>query len=175
MLLGATLVRGNRRARIVEVEAYRADDPACHAFNRRTTRVEVMYGPSGMAYVYFNYGVHWMLNIVAQDVDDPAAILIRAAEPLSGLEEFRAKRSVQNVFELLSGPGKLAQAFGIDSSLNGIDLLDMKSDLHMIPPPEPVPEVLTGPRSGIAKGKWDEVPWRFVDGSALQWASRKKV
>jgi len=174
-LLGATLVRGERRARIVEVEAYRADDPACHAYKRRTPRVEVMYGPAGIAYVYFNYGVHWMLNIVAHAVDDPAAILIRAAEPIAGIDQFRSSRSVQKLAGLLSGPGKLAQAFDIDGNLNGIDLLDPSSDLHLLPALEPVTRVLKGSRIGIAKGKWEDVPWRFVDDSALEWASRKKV
>jgi len=172
-LLGATLVRGNMRARIVEVEAYRSDDPACHAFKGRTTRTEVMFGPPGFAYVYFNYGVHWMLNIVAHEPGDPAALLIRAAEPLAGLDEMRMNRPGTKDQGLLSGPGKLAMAFGITGADNGRNLLpETPSGMFLIPPDEPVAHVRSGLRVGIAQGKWHEVPWRFVDGNAAHWLSR---
>src|SRR5689334_10400345 len=91
-LLGTELVRGIRRARIIEVEAYRADDPGCHAFRGQTARNEIMFGTAGFVYVYFNYGVHWMLNVTAHSHGDPAAVLIRAAEPLEALEEMFYRR-----------------------------------------------------------------------------------
>ena len=173
MLLGATLVRGSMRAKIVEVEAYRSDDPACHAFNhRRTARTEVMFGRPGLAYVYFNYGVHWMLNVVAHEPGDPAAILVRAAVPLEGLEQMRLNRGVSNDRQLLSGPGKLAKAFGITGADNGVDLFAGSDDgLHLIPPTQLVTNVVAGPRIGIAEGKWHDVPWRFVDGDSEKWIS----
>ena len=173
VLLGAKLVKGEMVAQIVEVEAYRSDDPACHAFQRRTPRTEIMYGPAGIAYVYFNYGVHWMLNIVCHPGEDAAAILIRAARPIAGLEEMRLNRPGAIDRNLLSGPGKLAQAFGITGQDNGTDLMALESDgLRIIPAAVPVTNVLTGPRIGIAVGKWHEVPWRFVDGDAREWISR---
>jgi len=172
-LLGATIVRGEMRGRIVEVEAYRSDDPACHAYRRRTPRTEVMYGRAGVAYVYFNYGVHWMLNVVAHEVGDPAAILIRAAVPMAGLDRMRENRGVLKDRDLLSGPGKLAKAFGITGADTGIDLLASSSDLHLVPPVEPVLNVRAGPRIGIAEGKWHDVPWRFIDADAEQWVSGK--
>jgi DNA-3-methyladenine glycosylase len=173
-LLGATLVRGPMRARIVEVEAYRSDDPACHAFQRRTPRTEVMYGQPGIAYVYFSYGVHWMLNVVAHPPGDPAAILVRAAMPLEGLDFMRANRGVSGDRDLLSGPGKLAKAFGITGVDNGIDLFATEpSGLHIVPPDSPVRIVQARPRIGIAEGKWHDVPWRFIDDGASEWVSRR--
>jgi len=172
-LLGSTLIRGEKRARIVEVEAYRSDDPACHAFQRRTPRTEIMFGRPGVAYVYFNYGVHWMLNVVAHEPEDPAAVLIRAAQPLEGLDEMSKNRPLAKVDrDLLSGPGKLAQAFGITGLDNGVDLFS-ESDLHLQPATLPVSKILATPRIGIAKGKWDDVPWRFVDEDSLIWASKR--
>lgn len=173
-LLGSTLVRGEMSARIVEVEAYRSDDPACHAYQRRTPRTEVMYGPPGVAYVYFNYGVHWMLNVVAHAPEDPAAILVRAAVPLEGLDQMRANRQTSKDENLLSGPGKLARAFGITGVDNGIDLFaDPPEAMKLIAPHEAVTNVRTGPRIGIAEGKWHDVPWRFWDGDSERWVSRR--
>jgi len=175
-LLGATLVRGGMRGRIVEVEAYRRDDPASHAFRGRTPRNDVMYGPPGIAYVYFNYGVHWMLNIVAHEVGDPAAILIRAAVPLEGLDRMRENRPVAKDRDLLSGPGKLAKSFGITGADTGIDLLPPhRENLHIVPAASTVTNVLVGPRVGIAEGKWHDVPWRFIDGEAAEWASKPSL
>jgi DNA-3-methyladenine glycosylase len=170
-LLGAHLVRGDCRARIVEVEAYRSDDPACHAFRGRTPRTEVMHGEAGISYVYFNYGVHWMLNVVAHGIGDGSAVLIRAAEPLSGLHLMASRRGRSKPQDLLSGPGKLAQAFGITGADNGIDLLDINAELHVAAAMTPCSHILSGPRVGIAIGKWHEVPWRFVDGDQLRWIS----
>lgn len=170
-LLGWHLVRGSRRARIVEVEAYRSDDPGCHAFRGRTPRNEVMFGPPGIAYVYFNYGVHWMLNVTAHSHGDPAAILVRAAEPLEGLEEMFARRpKAKKPEDLLSGPGKLAAAFDITSSDYGVNLLDHGSVLRL-EPGAPPKRIKKGLRVGLAKGKGELLEWRFVDGDALRWLS----
>jgi len=175
LLLGATLVRGGLRARIVEVEAYRVDDPACHAYRKTKMKNMVMFGEPGFAYIYFNYGVHWMLNITAHPEGIPAAILVRAAEPLEGLDTMRSNRGVAPDTELLSGPGKLAKGFGITNLDNGIDLLTpTDSGLHILAAQEAVKDVRALPRVGIAEGKWHEVPWRFIDGNALKWVSKPR-
>lgn len=172
-LLGAHLVRGTLRARIVEVEAYRTpDDPGCHAHNGMTPRNKVLYGPPGFTYVYFNYGVHWMLNVVAHPQGNAAALLIRAAVPLQGQAEMHARRSkAKKDRDLLSGPGKLAQAFGITGDHNGLDLFSPESDIR-IEIQEPVAKIAAGPRIGLAVGKGETLPWRFVDASATEWLSR---
>lgn len=171
-LLGCILVRGNLRARLVEAEAYREDDPGCHAFRGQTKRNAPMFGPPGHAYVYFTYGNHWMLNVVAHPPGDAAAVLLRAAEPISGLDEMRSRRpkAVRDE-DLLSGPGKLAAAFGITGTDNSIDLLHPRSDLRLEIGEAPQ-RILVGPRIGIAEGKGHETPWRFMDADRLQWVSR---
>ena len=134
-----------------------------------------MFGPAGHAYVYFNYGVHWMLNVTAHPHGDAAAILVRAAEPLEGLDEMYARRpKAKTPTDLLSGPGKLAAAFGITGQDNGINLLDPKSELR-IEPGHTVKNVLSGLRIGLAEGKGERLPWRFVDGDRLAWISRPLV
>src|SRR4030095_2211918 len=126
-LLGKYLVRkhpkGNTVGRIVETEAYVGpQDLACHASKGRTARTEVMFGPAGHAYVYFIYGFYNMLNLVTERQDHPAAVLIRAAEPVTGIHLMESRRRNGALRNLASGPGKLCQAFGIDRSLNGADL-----------------------------------------------------
>lgn len=159
-------------ARIVEVEAYRAeDDPACHAYRSRTLRNETMWGEPGHAYVYLNYGVHWMLNISAHEPGRAAAALVRAAEPLEGWDEFREARPGVSDAELLRGPGKLCRAFGITRADEGIDLFDPSSELRVEWTGEDVP-IAIGPRIGLAKGKGEDLPWRFADASRLEWVSR---
>ena len=126
-LLGQLLVsavgRGGRRclARIVETEAYVGpDDPACHAAGwRRTPRTEVLYGPPGFAYVYFTYGMHWCVNVVTEREGYPAAVLLRAVEPLAGLTVMRRRRGAVPDAALTSGPARLTEALGIDRRLNG--------------------------------------------------------
>ena len=169
-MLGCTLARGDRRARIVETEAYRAeDDPACHAYRRRTPRNETMWGDPGRAYVYLNYGLHWMLNVAAHEPGRAAAVLVRAAEPLEGLEELRALRGPVTDRELLNGPGKLCRAFGVTRADDGTDLLDPSSELRL-EPGEDAPPFVAGPRIGIAVGQ--DLPWRFADASRLAWVSK---
>lgn len=172
-VLGAVLVHGNRKARIVEAEAYHGPtDPGSHAHRGPTPRNLVMFGKPGHAYVYFTYGMHWMLNVACMPEDQGSAVLLRAAEPLEGLEEMRSLRvKALRDEDLLNGPAKLAQAFEVDRRQNGIYLLDSFSELRL-EPGVPVRSVLSGVRIGMAKGKGDELPWRFVDAEKLKWVSR---
>ena len=173
-LLGKRLVRvvdGQRLlGLIVEVEAYIGeDDAACHAACGRTPRNEAMYGPPGHAYVYFIYGMHHCLNAATEEEGFPAAVLIRALEPLEGLEIMRRYRPARSDKELTNGPAKLCQAMAIDRSFNGVALCTSK-DLFIEEWPMVAPEEIgTSPRIGI---KADEVamsvPWRFyLQGNAF--------
>ena len=166
-LLGQQLVRvvGGRRLSglIVEVEAYIGeDDAACHAACGRTSRNEAMYGQPGIAYVYFIYGMHHCLNVVTEEEGFPAAVLIRALEPLEGLEIMRRHRPGKPDSELTNGPAKLCQALAVDRSFNGMDLcagevIFVEEGRIVIPG-----EVETSPRIGIkADDAARSVPWRF--------------
>lgn len=172
-LLGAELVHGDLRARIVEVEAYDEGDPASHSYRGPTPRNRPMFGQPGLAYVYFTYGMHWCLNVVAGDEGRGAAILLRAAIPLGGLETMRERRpKARHDRDLLAGPARLTSAFAIDGSHNE-HLLLAGHDLR-IEPGDPPREVLSGPRVGLAPGKGDDTPWRFVDADAIDWISGPK-
>jgi DNA-3-methyladenine glycosylase len=169
-LLGARLLRrldGIEIAGIItEVEAYRGEeDLACHARAGRTPRTAVMYGPPGHAYVYFTYGMHWMLNVVCMPEDSPAAILIRAIRPVSGLETIAARRSGVAAAHWTDGPAKLCRALGIDRALNGCDLTNPAGGLW-IEPGQVVPEqeIHTSARIGIdyVPEPWKSLPWRFT-------------
>jgi DNA-3-methyladenine glycosylase len=166
-LLGCVLVRrlpdGLLRGRIVETEAYVGEeDKACHARAGRTQRTDPLYGPPGMAYVYLTYGMHYMLNAVTEPEGMPAAVLIRAAEPLEGLERMKRARGVEDDRLIAAGPARLTQAFGIDLRQNRADL---RGPELWIEPGEPPPRasVLTSARVGCqtAAPPWDEMPWRF--------------
>lgn len=165
-LLGKLLVRdhpqGSTIGRIVETEAYIGPrDLACHASKGRTRRTEVMFGPAGHAYVYFIYGFYNMLNLVTEVVDYPAAVLIRAVEPVSGIELMKTRRGSQVLRDLASGPGKLCQAFAIDRSLNGADLC--ADTLYLLDGGEPLPKFSARPRIGVDyAGKWKSKPFRFL-------------
>lgn len=136
-----------------------------------TPRNEVMFGPPGHAYVYFTYGTHWMLNVSCGAEGDCGAILIRAAVPLQGLDSMRSRRGgVTHDRQLLSGPAKICQAFGIDRRHNGAWLIgDGTFRLERGDTPPRIRQTL---RIGLAKGKGDELPWRFVDADAGAWLSR---
>ena len=175
-LLGMILVSdvGGRRlqtaGRIVEVEAYVGpDDPACHAYgHRRTARTEPLYGPPGTAYVYFTYGMHWCLNAVTETKDFPAAVLIRALEPLEGLDVMRERRGEVSDRHLCAGPARLCEALGVTGALNGVSL--QRGVLRIVKGEKPkAREIVTGPRIGITQAvDW---PLRFyLDGSP--WVSR---
>lgn len=168
-LLGMHLVRvmdgQELRSIITETEAYRGEeDLACHARVGRTRRTAVMYGPPGHAYVYFTYGMHWCFNVVCMPQDFPAAVLIRAIEPLNGLEQIAARRIGRPQKEWTNGPARLTQALAIDGHLNGVDLTIQDAGLW-IETGESVPDerVITGPRVGIQNvpEPWRSLPWRF--------------
>jgi DNA-3-methyladenine glycosylase len=152
-LLGCVVVHGDCAGRIVETEAYHFSEPACHAYVGLTARTEVLWGPPAMAYVYRSYGIHALLNAVCEPEGVGAAVLIRALEPVEGLELMRARR--RGAAGLTNGPGKLTQAMGIELSENNTSLV---SGPIRILAGEPLPYV-TGPRIGITKAA--ELPWRF--------------
>jgi DNA-3-methyladenine glycosylase len=121
-LIGCTVVHGSTSGVIVEVESYHAEDAACHAFGGRTVRNEVLFGPPGHAYVYLSYGIHSLLNLVAEPEGQAAAVLIRALEPFEGIALMRRRRGIDRWEDLCSGPGKLTEALGIGLELNGSSL-----------------------------------------------------
>lgn len=177
LLLGSRLIHGDLSAEIVEVEAYRTpDDPGCHAHRGETPRCRTMFAEPGRAYVYFTYGNHWMLNVVAHEKGKAAAILIRAARPLSGIEVMRSRRfdvqKDQSDTNLLSGPGKLCKAFAIDGRLDGTDLFDPLSPLKI--ELEAPSAAIIGTRIGISPGLGDELPWRFCHQDRPEWISATK-
>src|SRR5262245_56079963 len=165
-LLGKYLVRkhpdGDLVGRIVETEAYIGpQDLACHAAKGRTQRTEVMFGPAGHAYVYFIYGFYHMLNLVTEARDYPAAVLIRAVEPLRGVTSMKRRRGSDALRNLASGPGKICQAFDIDRALNGADLCG--NILYLEDRGESVPKFQARPRIGVDyAGKWKDKPFRFL-------------
>jgi DNA-3-methyladenine glycosylase len=157
-LIGCRLFFEGRGGVIVETESYERDDPACHAYVGLTPRTETLFGPPGRAYVYLSYGIHSLLNAVAEPEGEAAAVLIRALEPTAGLEEMRARRGGRSDVDLCSGPGKLTEALGVGLDANGADLAN---DPFLLLPREPgwVGAIVTGPRVGITKAT--ERPWRF--------------
>jgi DNA-3-methyladenine glycosylase len=166
-LLGAQLVCGDVVLRLTEVEAYAGQaDPGSHAFRGRTARTEVMFGPAGLAYVYFTYGMHWCLNVVTGPDGAASAVLLRAGEVVSGLESARSRRPGAADRDLARGPARLTKALGVEGSYGGTDLLDPAGELRLLPPAGPPdPAILrVGPRVGVA-GPGAPTPWRFwLDG-----------
>ena len=165
-LLGARLVRildDHRLAGIItETEAYIGEeDLGCHAHAGKTKRNAVMYGPPGHAYVYFTYGMHWMLNAVTEAVGFPAAVLIRAIKPVEGVEIIHAHRNGRDT----NGPAKLTQALGIDRMLNGVNLCDPAAGIWIEAGASIPDEAVTiGPRVGLytVPEPWKSKPWRFI-------------
>jgi DNA-3-methyladenine glycosylase len=157
-MIGCRLFYGGCGGTIVETESYERDDPACHAYVGLTKRTEVLFGPPGRAYVYLSYGIHSLLNAVAEPEGEAAAVLIRALEPTKGLEQMRARRGNRPDTDLCSGPGKLTEALGIGLDANNADLA---TDPFLLLPPEAgwSGDVVTSPRVGITKAV--ERPWRF--------------
>ena len=146
-------------ARIVEAEAYQEDDPASHSYRGRTNRTEVMFGPPGHAYVYFTYGMHHCMNVVTGSIGEGSAVLLRAAEPLEGLEEMARRRGTNDPRALCSGPGRLCQALGIDRGENGLDLVRGRLLWLLEGTPVPPSQISVDPRVGITSGI--DRPWRF--------------
>jgi DNA-3-methyladenine glycosylase len=163
-LLGCVVRHGETAGRIVEVESYHQSEPACHAFAGLTERTRVLFGPPGHAYVYRSYGVHALLNFVADDEGVGAAVLIRALEPISGLATMGRRRGARPPQDLCSGPGKLTQALGIGLDLNGVAL--DSGPIAVEPPPADARAVLPviGPRVGITRAT--ELEWRLCDASS---------
>jgi len=158
-LIGCTLLYDGVGGVIVETEAYEAVDPACHAYVGRTRRNEVLFGPPARAYVYLSYGIHSLLNAVAEEDGSAAAVLIRALEPTVGIERMRANRSRVGDLELCSGPGKLTEALGVGLELNGESLLEPPFELFAPEGSWGEVEVMSSPRIGITKAV--ELPWRY--------------
>ncbi len=155
--------------RIVESEAYLHDDPACHACRGMTPRNRTMFGEPGHAYVYFTYGNHHCLNFVTQPAGVAEAILIRALQPLEGVDLMRRNRRKDRLEDLCSGPGKLAQAMGIDLSLDGVDL--MGDRLFVVDEGLDPGLIVARPRIGIREAA-DKL-WRFYPQSYEAWVSRR--
>jgi DNA-3-methyladenine glycosylase len=160
-LLGCVVRHGATAGRIVETESYHMDEPACHAYVGVTARSQVLFGEPGHAYVYFSYGIHSLLNAVAEARGTGAAVLIRALEPVEGIELMRARRGVERVEDLCSGPAKLTQALGIGLELNGTSLVNGPIEVLAREPGAREPRVVIGERIGITKAA--DLPWRFCD------------
>ncbi|HET6570010.1 MAG TPA: DNA-3-methyladenine glycosylase [Solirubrobacterales bacterium] len=157
-LVGCRLFHEGCGGTIVETESYGRDDPACHAHVGLTARTATLFGPPGRAYVYLSYGIHSLLNAVAEPEGQAAAVLFRALRPTAGPEAMRARRGERPEAELCSGPGKLTDALGVGLDANDADL---GADPFLLLPPEPGwrGEVVAGPRVGISKAV--DRPWRF--------------
>lgn len=167
-LIGCHFFWKGCHGRIVETEAYHSiDDPACHTWNRPGARAFVATHDAGDAYVYLNYGVHWMFNVLVKSEGGSGFVLFRALEPMAGIEEMRRRREGVKDHLLAAGPGKLTRAFGIDGTAHGADFL-VRPDSGIIRG-EPV-TIRAGGRIGISRAA--ELPWRFGE-SASASLSRK--
>lgn len=162
-LIGATLLVGGVGGIVVETEAYDLDDPASHSFRGRTVRNASMFGPAGHAYVYRSYGLHWCLNVVCGAEPLGSAVLIRALEPVAGVDVMRERRGVADPRQLCSGPGRLCQALGVTDALDGQPL---DTPPFVVESRSRPVQVVAGRRVGITRGT--ETPWRFgLSGSAF--------
>jgi DNA-3-methyladenine glycosylase len=161
-LIGMTLLVDDVGGIVVETEAYDHEDPASHSFRGRTSRNASMFGPPGRAYVYRSYGVHWCLNMVC-GTEPGSAVLIRALQPVAGIEIMRQRRGISDIRKLCNGPGNLCQALGITVALDGCPL--DKPPFALVDREGEV-AISVGSRVGITKGA--ETPWRFgLTGSAF--------
>jgi len=157
-LVGCVLRHGETAGRIVETESYHESEPACHAHVGLTARTHTLFREPGVAYVYRSYGVHALLNAVCEPEGVGAAVLIRALEPLEGLDLMRERRALARDEDLCSGPGKLTQALGIGLALNGSLLT---AGPILVEPRHAAPRLVESTRIGITKAA--ELPWRFCD------------
>jgi DNA-3-methyladenine glycosylase len=158
-LLGCVVRHGDTAGVIVETEAYHDSEPASHAYVGLTARTSTLFGPPGRAYVYRSYGIHSLLNAVCEPEGVGAGVLIRALEPLAGIEHMRERRGLERLEDLCSGPGKLTQALGVTLELNGSDLAAGPVAIEAPPPGWEDVHVLVSTRIGITKAA--ELPWRF--------------
>ncbi|MGH8685961.1 MAG: DNA-3-methyladenine glycosylase [Nitrosospira sp.] len=157
-LIGSTLLVDGVGGRIVETEAYDHEDPASHSFGGPTKRNRVMFGPPCRAYIYRSYGIHWCLNFVCRTDGHGAGVLIRALEPLAGLDIMRTRRGLSNTRLLCAGPGRVCQALGITDEHSGMEI-DSPPFQLLSPAFTEQSSIVTGPRIGISKAK--DTPWRF--------------
>lgn len=155
-LIGATLMVGSTGGMIVEVEAYHHTDPAAHSYGGQTERNAVMFGSPGRVYVYRSYGIHWCMNFVCEAAGSASAVLLRAIEPTAGLAAMRRRRSVEELRNLCSGPGKLCEALGVTRKHNGLRIDQPPFELRTRTGDV---EVVRGVRIGITKAV--EHPWRY--------------
>ena len=169
-LIGLVLVGRSREGtvagRIVEAEAYVGpEDLACHASRGETARNAVMFGPPGHAYVYFVYGMHWCLNLVTGFEGFPAAVLLRAVEPVEGIELMRSRRPrARKDVQLTSGPARLCQAFAVDGAGNGLDVCAADAPLAVEDRGRRVGSIVAAPRVGVDyAGEWAAKPFRFYE------------
>jgi len=165
-LIGCTFLFRGAGGRIVEAEAYRQDDPCCHAYRGRTARNAVLFGPPGHLYVYFTYGMHFCGNVACEPAGTGAGVLLRALVPEHGVEGMIARRGVEEPRLLCSGPARLAQALGIDREQNGLPVWEPPLAILARPATgggslEASPRIVTTARIGVRDG--DQKPWRFVD------------
>jgi len=163
-LLGKRLTLGGLCGKIVETEAYLyKDDPGCHASRGLTQRNAPMFGPAGRTYVYLIYGMYHCLNIVSGKEGEGEAVLIRALEPIDGIEAMMKRRKTVKIENLCNGPGKLTQAFGITKKHNDMCLIDVEDDGLRVLDGEKIPEkeIVTAARIGLAKGQGDDLELRF--------------
>jgi DNA-3-methyladenine glycosylase len=158
-LVGCELIHGPAAGVIVETEAYHQSEPACHAHIGVTARTHVLFRAPGTAYVYRSYGIHALVNAVCEPEGVAAAVLIRALEPVEGIDLMRERRGLHALDQLCSGPGKLTQALGIGLGLNATDLVTGPLRIAPRPPGWEEPEIVAGTRIGITKAA--ELPWRF--------------
>ncbi|MCB1131465.1 MAG: DNA-3-methyladenine glycosylase [Verrucomicrobiae bacterium] len=156
-LIGCTFVWGGCSGRIVETEAYHAvGDPACHTFSRPGARAFVAEQDAGDAYVYLNYGMHWLFNILVKGPDGEGFVLFRALEPMAGVDSMRERSPRLPVEKLAAGPGRLTRSFGIAGADHRAKFLDAPGSVIVAGPSR---GILSGPRIGISKAT--ELPWRF--------------
>jgi DNA-3-methyladenine glycosylase len=164
-LIGAILTVDGVGGRIVETEAYDREEAASHAFCGPTSRNIALFGPPAHVYVYRSYGIHWCLNVVCGEEGHAAGVLIRAIEPLTGLDAMRQRRGLEPIRLLCSGPGRVAQALGVTHRHNGMSLRE--APFHLGMPGEPV-AIVRGPRIGITKAV--DLPWRFGLAASKYWS-----
>lgn len=158
-LIGCVVTHGETSGVIVEAEAYHESEPASHGFVGLRPRTKVLFGPPGRAYVYRSYGVHALLNAVCEPEGVGAGVLIRALEPLTGVDLMRRRRGLERERDLCSGPGKLTQALGIGLELNGSSLISGPITISSRPRAWRDVPISVGPRIGLTKAV--DLPWRF--------------